>query len=164
MRGANLNAALCSQIMAAIRAGGYPHVAAEACGVAKDVFEDWLHRGALKTAREPCRRLACGVREAAAQARLAAEIDGHKNDPKTWLIHGPGRENEQRPGWSASVRPAVIATATGHVIDDAEIMSVCHVVLNVLVAYPEARREVGEALRKHGMKLRMEKFDGQKSL
>src|SRR5580765_8574457 len=88
---------LTRQIASAIRAGGYPHVAAEAYGVPKDVFDDWLKRGNTKNAWEPYRSFAIEIRQAFAQARLRAEMAGYEKDPKAWLIHGPGRESEQRP-------------------------------------------------------------------
>ena len=69
-----LTPALRSQIVAGIRAGGYPHVAAEAWGVPKETFDDWLKRGVAADAREPYRSFAKEVRQAQAQARLRAEM------------------------------------------------------------------------------------------
>ena len=65
----------------------------------KDDFDDWLRRGNEKNAWEPYRTFAIDVRQAFAQARLRAEVAGFEKDPKAWLIHGPGRESEQQPGW-----------------------------------------------------------------
>ena len=39
------------RIVAFVRAGGYPHVAAEAAGVPRHVFERWLKRGGRRKAR-----------------------------------------------------------------------------------------------------------------
>ena len=111
-----------AQIVAGIRAGGYPHVAAEAWGVPKDVFDDWLERGNRKNAWEPYRSFARDVRQAFAQARLSAEMAGFKKDPKLWLVHGPGRESEQRPGWSVSVKPTEASAETHNVLLDPELM------------------------------------------
>jgi hypothetical protein len=144
---------LSKQIAGAIRAGGYPHVAAESYGVPKDVFDDWLKRGNKKNARKPYRSFAFEVRHAFAQARLRAEMEGFEKDPKLWLIHGPGRESEQRPGWSVSVRP-VEATAESHnVLLDAELMQLFGAVLKALDPFPEARARVAQVLTSAGMKL-----------
>ena len=87
-----------SQIVAAIRSGGYPHVAAEAFGVAKEIFDDWFKRGHENGAREPYLTFGREVSEAIAQARLRAEMSVFKDDPKVWLEHGPGRETPTLPG------------------------------------------------------------------
>src|SRR5580698_9687677 len=95
---------LSKDIASSIRAGGYPHVAGEAWGVPKDVFDDWLKRGNQKNAWEPYRTFAIEVRQAFAQARLRAEAASYEKDPKLWLVHGPGRETEEQPGWSVPVK------------------------------------------------------------
>src|SRR5262245_59434222 len=41
------------QIAAAIRAGGFPHIAAQAFGVPAPVWDNWLRRGTARGAREP---------------------------------------------------------------------------------------------------------------
>ena len=63
------------QILSAIRAGGYPHIAALAWGVPTKVFAHWLEMGRRPRAREPYRSFALAVDEAHAQARLRAEMD-----------------------------------------------------------------------------------------
>src|ERR1700678_4070987 len=95
-----------AKIVASIRAGGYPVVAAQAWGVSKELFERWLARGRRKNAREPYRRFARNVDQALGQARLRAEMDAYKDDPKSWLKHGPGKELPGQPGWSALVKSA----------------------------------------------------------
>ena len=32
-------------ILAYVRAGGFPHVAAEAAGVPRDLFDEWMRKG-----------------------------------------------------------------------------------------------------------------------
>src|SRR5262245_14793324 len=81
-----------------IRAGGYPHIAAEAAGVPREVFDDWLQRGQQKKAPAVYRRFADAVRQARAQARLAAEIAAFKAKPMDWLRSGPGKETADVPG------------------------------------------------------------------
>jgi len=147
---------LSKQIVAAIRAGGYPHVAAEASGVPKDVFDDWLAQGNRKNAWEPFRSFAMAVREAFAQARLRAEVEGYKKNPRMWLVNGPGRESEQRPGWSTSVKPAATTPESRNVLCDPEIMELFHKVLEALNPFPDARQKVADALAEHGMKEKKE--------
>ena len=146
-----LTAEIGQQIVAAIRAGGYPHVAAEAVGVPKEDFDDWLKRGSAKIAWEPYRTFANDVRQAFAQARLLAEVEGYKKDPKAWLIHGPGRESEQQPGWSTSVKPAEAHEQGRNVLLDAELMALFGTLLEVLRPFPEARRQAAEVLSKVGV-------------
>jgi hypothetical protein len=93
-------------IVAAIRAGGFPHVAAAAYGVDAAVWERWLRRGRRKHAREPYRSFVRKVDEAHAQARLRAEIAVLEQDVRAWLKHGPGRDRPGKPGWAALARPA----------------------------------------------------------
>jgi hypothetical protein len=143
---------LSKQIGSAIYIGGYPYVAAESWGVPKDVFDDWLKRGNAKNAKEPYRSFAEAVREAFAQARLRAEAEGYKKDPRHWLVHGPGRENEQRPGWSGSVKPAESATESRNVWLDPELLQLFRQVLKALEPFPEARAGVAQALTDAGMK------------
>jgi hypothetical protein len=139
------------QIAAAIRAGGYPHVAAEAFGVPKDVFDDWLKRGNQKNAWEPFRSLALEVRRAFAQARLRAESASYEKDPKLWLVHGPGRETDAQPGWSVPVKPGE-ASAEGHnALLDPQLMALFRTVMDVLRPYPDACTKVAEALIKAGV-------------
>jgi hypothetical protein len=94
-----------AMILAGIRAGGYPHVAAEAWGVPAKVFRRWLERGKDKKAPAWYRRLARAVRRAVGQARLLAETIVFKDDMHFWLRHGPGKEMPGSPGWSALAKP-----------------------------------------------------------
>ena len=138
------------QIVSGIRAGGYPYVAAEAFGVSKDLFDHWLDQGNEKTALVPYRSFAHEVRQAFAQARLRAEIAGYEKDPKLWLVNGPGRESEQRPGWSTSVQRAEAAEEARNVLLDLELMQLLHTLLKVLEPYPEARAQVAQIMMNDG--------------
>jgi hypothetical protein len=143
--------ALRSQIIAGIHAGGYPHVAAEAWGVPKEIFDDWLKRGSANDAREPYRSFAKDVREAQAKARLRAEMAVFEADPKIWLIHGPGRETDGSPGWSVSVKPAEGTAGERNALLDPQLMALFHTLLEVLRDYPEARIQVAQALMNAGL-------------
>jgi hypothetical protein len=87
-----------------IRAGGYDWVAAEAAGVPRAVFSEWLARGE-RSRRQPYHRFSNAVMVARAQARLKAEVELRSKCPRDWLRMGPGRETPDRPGWSVPVRP-----------------------------------------------------------
>jgi hypothetical protein len=141
-----LTRALGEQIAGAIRAGGYPHVAAEAFGVPKEIFDDWLKRGNEKDPWEPYKSFALAIREAFAQARLRAETAEFEKDPKLWLIHGPGRERERQPGWSVSVQPAAPNDEARNALCDPEVMQVFKKVLAALEPFPDARQQVVQAL------------------
>lgn len=152
IRKIRLTAELGQQIVTAIRAGGYPHVAAEAFGVPKDDFDDWLKRGNAPNAWEPYRTFARDVRQAFAQARLRAEVAGFENDPKAWLIHGPGRESEQQPGWSVSVKPAETHAEERNILLDAELMALLRTLLEALRPFPEACSQVAKVLMNVGVR------------
>jgi hypothetical protein len=100
MEPSQLTPALQQQILAGIRAGAYPHVAAEARGISRRDFRRWLRRGSGRNAREPFAGFAVEVRSAAAQARLRAEITVLEENARIWLEHGPGREFPGNPGWT----------------------------------------------------------------
>jgi len=135
------------QIISGIRAGAYPQVVVEAYGVPQDVFAEWLRRGAERKAREPYASFAREVRLAHAQARLRAEITLLTDDPKLWLLHGPGRERDDQVGWSTSVKPAEASTAERNVLLDPEAMRLLRMVAEALMPFPEAQRHVAQALK-----------------
>ena len=92
-------------ILAYVRAGGFTHVAAEAAGVPRDLFDAWMRKGEGKRPPKVYRLFAVAVRQAEAQARLGAEVAALKDKPMDWLKAGPGKETAARPGWSALAKP-----------------------------------------------------------
>ena len=151
MKRFRLTAQVRQQIVAGIRAGGYPHIAAEAWDVPKAVFDNWLRRGHAAKAREPYRLFAGEVRAARAQARLKAEMDVFKDDPKIWLEHGPGREAADNPGWTVSVKPADAAAADRNALLDPDVMGLIRVVMQTLTPFPDARTRLAQTLTDHGL-------------
>jgi hypothetical protein len=135
-----------AQIIASIRSGGYPHVAAAAWGMPRAAFDDWWARGSAKDAREPYAPFVKEVIEAQAQARLRAEMAVFEAEPKTWLIHGPGREAPTNPGWSVSVKPAEASLTGRNALLDPELMQLFRTLMDVLDPYPEARDKVAQTL------------------
>ena len=93
-RRTKLSADVHQQVVAFIRAGAYDWVAAEAAGIGRSTFYRWLQRGE-RDGRSPYRPFAHDVRQARAQARVAAETEVRRDQPLAWLRYGPGRE---RPG------------------------------------------------------------------
>jgi hypothetical protein len=97
------------KIVAFVRAGSYDWVAAEANGVDRQTFWEWIRRGEGR--EHPDRpptdlyaNFAKEVREARAQARSAAEVEVRQANPEFWLRCGPGKERPGEPGWTE--RPA----------------------------------------------------------
>lgn len=122
-------------ILAGIRAGGYPQVAAEAWGVPAELFRRWMRRGRFKDE----------VRQAAAQARLRAEIETRDKDARFWLRHGPGKERPDAPGWSAPPRAGAGRDGDG---DNWLLTAAGQALLadlrRGLEGYPEAKAQVAE--------------------
>src|SRR5262249_57257612 len=68
-----LTPAIQQAIIAYVRAGGFPHVAAEAAGVSAETFDHWMELGERPRAAAKYRDFADAVRQPVAQARLGAE-------------------------------------------------------------------------------------------
>ena len=126
-------------IVSFIRAGAYPWVAAEAAGVPKETFESWLAWG--KTAGGPAyAAFHQQVRRAAAQCRAKAEMALRESNPEFWLAHGPARERETLPGWSAVPKPAAGSHAESvSPLADPEFLQILAELHAQLKDYPEAR-------------------------
>ncbi len=88
-----------NQIVTAIRAGAFDWVAAEAAGISKATYYRWLQRGEAAR-RGPYREFWVDVRQARAQARVAAETEVRRDNPLAWLRRGPGRTRRGEPGWT----------------------------------------------------------------
>src|SRR5262245_14694313 len=102
-----LTPAIQQAIVAYVRAGGFPHVAAEAAGVSADTFEQWLELAERPHAAAKYRAFAEAVRQAAAQARLSAEVETRNGKPLDWLRGGPGRPTREGEGWTGPARADV---------------------------------------------------------
>ena len=137
------------KILVWIRSGVYPHVAAEAEGIARDVFERWL---ALGTRRKPppgprYRRFAENVLQAAAVGRLRVEIRALEKDPKFWLLSGPGKERPDNPGWTTALKAQPVKDQrVMNLFEDPAFAKVIEALLAALIPFPEARKAAVEAL------------------
>lgn len=140
-------------ILSYIRSGGYPWVAAESAGIPRAVFRQWMRRGAKRGGRSRCRLFYNNVLQARAQARLGAEVDTRKNDPKFWLTHGPGREQLSSPGWTNPASGRVVSKKErGTRVLTKEFLELLSPVLDALVPFPEARAAVAQQLERMGQR------------
>ena len=139
---------LASEIVSGVRAGGFPQVAAEAAGVSREQFADWMRLANRKVGKvAPYRNLAAAIRQAQAQARLTAEIAVFKDDPLQWLKSGPGKERMDAAGWSTPAKPQIATQVpTVNLLLNPQFASIIGTILGQLAPYPEAREQVGHAL------------------
>jgi hypothetical protein len=128
-------------ILASIRAGGYPHVAAEAYGVSADQFLRGTQRDQARKIPRKLRRLAAPVREAVARARLKAEMAVYDADLRFWLQHGPGKETRRTPGWSTLAKPVFETDGESDkdLLASKEFQRILTGIDRALAAFPEAR-------------------------
>jgi hypothetical protein len=138
-------------ILSYIRSGGYPWVAAESAGIPRAVFRQWLGRGAKSQGRGIYRRFYVNILQARAQARLGAEVETRKRDPRFWLTHGPGREKPNLPGWTNPSPGARSANKRreGKILRK-EFLQMLDPILQALADFPEARHAVAQVLDKVG--------------
>jgi hypothetical protein len=140
-----LTAAVETTILAYVRAGGFAHVAAEAAGVAREIFEEWMRKGESKRPVARYRLFAEAVRQAEAQARLGAEVAALKSKPVDWLKAGLGKETAAKPGWSALAKPRASDKPMSPLLDPG-VQELLRALLRALERYPDARAEVVEVL------------------
>lgn len=137
------------RICAAITAGTYAEVAAEACGVPIEIYRQWMsHEGRKKNIDSKKRRFARSVRKAQAQARLSAEIAMHSDSPKLWLERGPGKETDTQKGWS--LPPTAKAGAAGTTINilmDPTIQAMLAAIMHVLGPHPDLKADVAKVIK-----------------
>jgi hypothetical protein len=96
-----LTADLQKRLCALIRSGAYQYSAAEACGINRRTFFDWIQRGEGTSNRGQLpvyAQFVRAVREAQAVCRANAEIEVRRLDPKWWLAR-MHRDQPGFPGW-----------------------------------------------------------------
>lgn len=91
------------KIVALVRAGAFQGAAAEAAGVPERTFYEWRARGRgehrTRRATPRLRAFAQAVDQAAAEARMGAEIRVYREQPKFWLTHA-ARSKLESEGWT----------------------------------------------------------------
>lgn len=131
-------------IPAAIRAGSYDWVAAEANGVDRTTFATWMRRGEREQT-EPYVTFRRDVLTARAQARLSAEIEVRRDSPFNWLRYGPGRERDDAPGWTESRE--VKHSGSIAIVQSEEWLRIAAALDLALQPFPEARLAVARTLQ-----------------
>jgi hypothetical protein len=132
-------------IVAAIRAGSFDWIAAEANGISRETFRIWVRKG-QRDKRKPYLAFATDVRVARAQARLSAEIEVRRDQPFNWLRFGPGREREGEEGWTESSE--VRHSGSVGVMYSQEWTLISVAIEAALESYPEAKLAVAEAMKR----------------
>jgi hypothetical protein len=85
-----------------IRLGAFCHVAAQSLGVSNQTFWKWMRKGEFHR-KGPYRRFYLDVCHAQAEARMLAEVEVRKMDPRFWLSKGPGKTKPGDPGWTDEI-------------------------------------------------------------
>jgi hypothetical protein len=134
-------------IVAAIRAGAFDWIAAEANGIDRETFKLWMRTGA-QSESEPYLSFVRDVRAARAQARLSAEIEVRRDQPFNWLRFGPGREREGEAGWTESTE--IKHSGSIGVLYSQEWTFISVAIETALEDFPEAKLAVAEALKRLG--------------
>jgi hypothetical protein len=132
-------------IVAAIRAGSFDWIAAEANGITRETLRLWLRKGE-RDKRKPYVVFSADVRAARAQARLSAEIEVRRDQPFAWLRFGPGREREGEPGWTESTELKHSGSVGVMYSQEWTLISVA--IEAALENFPEAKLAVAEAMKR----------------
>ncbi len=135
-----------TDIVSRIKGGAYASVAAQASGLPPEVFQQWMERGTSKNARSPYHEFAASIQAGIAHARCMAEINMRTENPKGWLMHGPGKDSPSQ-GWTAAVRATVPPTPEAvNLLMDPQFQELLARLLLALAPYPEARQAAAAVL------------------
>ncbi len=130
--------------------GGFPHVAAAGCRSQSQRCSTSGWNGVSSTKQQkalPPHFFSAEVTQAIAQARLLAEIDVRKKDPRVWLSRGPGRETANNPGWTRETKPIVFRDNRRlNILATPEWMSLWSRMLEAIQQFPEARAALAAAV------------------
>src|SRR5205807_9089469 len=107
----------------------------------------WMRRGATPRSGARYRRFYEQVMQARAQARLAAELETRKKDPRYWLMHGPGRERPGAAGWTNPPKaPALRKRTSDRAVLSERFLRLEAPLLQALAPFPEDRTAVALVL------------------
>jgi hypothetical protein len=142
-----------AKIVTSIRNGAWDYVAAEANGIDRQTFWEWIRRGeGIEQPDRPQTRcyakFAKSVREARAQSRMRAEIKVSKTEPLKYLTYGPGRDRPGAPGWTNGLDGSGVAQSSTvvNVLVQPMWIEMRTALLQALESYPEARAIVAQVL------------------
>jgi len=130
-------ATLTAQIVAFVRAGVFPEVAAEAAGVDRRTFHNWLRYGRRADRAGEYQAFAEAVMVASAQARATAEIETLNHRPYDWLRNGPGKPSAHMPGWTGVTKPPPQNQAPPSILDDPDARAALATAMQLLQPFPE---------------------------
>jgi hypothetical protein len=127
--------------------GSFPHIAAEAAGVPRRVFEEWMEAGA-KQHRGRQRDFWREVSQATARIRAFIETQVKTTDPKFWLRFGPGKQGGTMLGWGP---PTKRRPGKSQSKDDwqPEFFALLGEIAQRLQDMPEARLVILDVIRRH---------------
>ena len=97
-RPTRLNPQIQEHIVAKIREGVFPQVAAAQCGIASTTFQEWM-----KKDKQPYIDFQVAVDVAIAEKRGECEATVALTDPKFWLRNAARDRGPDNPGWSDRV-------------------------------------------------------------
>jgi hypothetical protein len=90
--------------------------------------------------------LVLALREAAAQGRLAKEMEVVRDKPLDWLRYGPGRETADTPGWTSAGKTAFTPVGDGgNPLENPVLLERLHALAQRLTPSPEARLAAAES-------------------
>src|SRR5258708_206078 len=138
-------------IAAAIRAGVYPHVASEAVGLSRELFDEAMRLGTQSGAGSEVREFAAQIRQAIAQARMKAVMQLLSEDAGLWLKQGPGKASDSNPGWSNPVKPMADEETNESLASSAQLMELGAEILKALEPFADARAAVVKVLARAGL-------------
>ncbi len=143
--------ALVRAIVAFIRAGSFPQVAAEAAGLSVEQFDAWMEQGSRAGAPAVFRRFRTAIRKAQAEARITVEVELRKSKPLDWLRCGPGKPGDLGDGWTTPVKAGARDSTEADPLAQPQIQQLIAQLLAVLAPYPEVRQAVARALNSETM-------------
>jgi hypothetical protein len=134
-----------------IRAGAFDWVAAEANGVGRFIFWEWIKRGedthSVRPPTEQYAQFAQAVREARAEARLSAEVEVKRGEPLSWLMKGPGRDRSGEPGWASPSDTHQVEAAQSSGPTWAQWAALRTQLLAILLKYPDVHQAAAQVFQ-----------------
>jgi len=129
-----------------IRAGAFDWVAAQAAGVSRHTFGEWVRRGEGTDSRSAApidAKSANQVRQAAATARVGREVKAADTIPLAWPRMGPGRSQPGEPGWTD--RHEMTGPESAPLVPETTVEEVCRHIDRIAARLAERDRQNADA-------------------